>query len=113
MIVDSFIKNNRRLPKIPENIKPYVKGVSYLKDTNQFKVELNEPKISSMQGKILLNRMGLLEQVEQAVLSDIEGKIVWENSTVWNRFSPMLEQISQGFDVDLDEFFEQAKQIDV
>ena len=70
-----------------------------------------------LQGKIELNNQNLLDAAEAAVAAgDTNTKLAWANAIIWYRTSPMIETLGAALGLsptDLDNLFEQAKQISV
>lgn len=73
--------------------------------------------ISKLQGRLQLNKMGLLESVESLInQAGLEAKIYWESSANWERVSPILNRLAptiwpQNTDQMLDDFFVEASKL--
>ena len=71
--------------------------------------------VNQMQGKLLLNKMGLFEATENLIAqSDSETKIYWQTASVWERTSPIIKRFADQLGMseqELDEFFTQAAKI--
>ena len=65
------------------------------------------------QGKILLKRLNLLSQVEQIVSLDAELLIFWENATIWDRTKPIMKNLANQLNQNIDDFFTEANKIDL
>lgn len=71
-------------------------------------------EISPAQGRTQLHRLGMFEDVENAVSqAGGETQIFWEYATVWELTSPTLNQFADMLQIDLKEFFREAEKIKV
>ena len=79
------------------------------------RIPIEDRQITPAQGMTLLSQMNLLSTVEGMIQQSNNEtlKIFWERSTVWNKFSTPVQMISQQLNINLDEFFEDAKQISI
>jgi hypothetical protein len=70
--------------------------------------------ISPAQGRTQLHRMGLLKTAAETV-AQIGGEleIFWEYATNWDKSSQAVQSLAQQFDIDLDDFFDNARKITV
>lgn len=108
------VKNKNGEPDIPDYLDGYVRGYTYRKETDDYKLKIRKPRISSLQGKIMLNELGLLENVESFIQkSDKKTQLAYENATVWERFSPTVIAVGNHFEIDLDDFFKKARDIEI
>jgi hypothetical protein len=74
--------------------------------------EIVPQTITSSQGMIILHRLGKLSAIENIIETmDIETKILWNKATVWNINNPVIIQISNVFDFDLNKLFLEASKI--
>jgi hypothetical protein len=71
--------------------------------------------ITTLQGKLLLVKMGLIDQIEEMITqSGRPEQIYWEYATEWERTSPILNRLAPavGMDQDgLDQFFISASKL--
>lgn len=73
--------------------------------------------ISQLQGMLLLDRMGILAQVEEMVeASGTPAKIYWKTAQNWERTSPILNNLApliwpEDTQAKLDQFFIEAKKL--
>jgi hypothetical protein len=68
--------------------------------------------ITPAQGRIILSRMGKLDDIENAIkLLDKEAQIFWEYALVWHRLNPIVIQLTDQFDFDIDKLFIEASKI--
>jgi hypothetical protein len=73
--------------------------------------------ISQLQGKLMLDLMGLYGQVEEMInQSGTQEKIYWNTAQNWERTSPILNRLApmiwtQNTDQMLDEFFIEASKL--
>jgi len=79
------------------------------------RIPIEDRQITPAQGMTLLSQMNLLSTVEGMIQQSNNEtlKIFWERSTVWNKFSTPVQMISQQLNIDLDQFFIDAKNISI
>lgn len=71
-------------------------------------------EISPAQGRTQLHRLGLFEAVENAVnQAGGETAIFWEYAVTWEINSKVLNQFAEAFQIDLKEFFNEARKINI
>ena len=78
------------------------------------KDELKVKSITPLQAKLQLHRVGLLDEVEAMVASDVEVKLFWEYALVIERNHPILTQVATGLGMteeQLDELFAAASKL--
>ena len=118
MIVNSK-KNSigHTVADIPENIQPYV--VSAKPNTDgTYTLHLSEEYkqlsvIRAAQGKAQLVKLGLYNDVVDMV-EESDGLILhvfWTTDSHWNKNSPTIQSFAKQLDIDLDQFFKEAKEI--
>lgn len=71
--------------------------------------------ITAAQGKTQLLQMGILDQVEQEVVNsnNVALQLFWNNSPTWRISSQAINGLAQQMGVNLEQFFKDAKQIEV
>lgn len=79
------------------------------------KIPLEDRRITPAQGMAVLSQMGLLPTVEGMVnqLNDPIMNIFWTRSVFWDKFSTPIQTIAAQLNIDLDVFFEQAKNVNI
>lgn len=104
------------IPDIPQGLQ--YKSVTLNNDGQTYTVEftpeqLKNNRITPAQGRAQLNREGKLSAVAAHIEqgSNEELKIFWEYSTFWDKNTPTLQSLAQGFSIDLEDFFSKAKSI--
>lgn len=74
--------------------------------------QLAAMQISPAQGRTQLHRLGMLEAVENAVnKAGGETAIFWEYAVTWELHSKVLNQFAEDLQIDLKEFFNEARKI--
>ena len=56
----------------------------------------SEMRCTPAQMRLVLKRLGILEQVEAIALANPEAAILWEYATVIERASPLIDALSSG-----------------
>jgi hypothetical protein len=119
MIVNKILIDNQYVPDIPDGtiyesafLNP--DGETY---TLTGVTEINGVPlvISTLQGKLLLVQMGLLDMLEDMInQAGQPEKIYWEYATTWERASPILNRLAPMIGMsqeDLDQFFINASKL--
>lgn len=99
-----------------------VKGYKLNQDGETYTLELNwisnvPYMITQLQGKLLLNQMKILDQVEAMVEeAGLPTKIYWNTAQTWERTSPILIKLApmiwpENTEKNLDNFFIEAKKL--
>ena len=103
-------------------IEQYTEYPTYVKRCEVLQVEpaeelipiINNDPISPAQGRTQLHRMGLLKTAAETV-AQIGGEleIFWEYAVQWDKNSQAVQSLAAQFDIDLDQFFDNARKITV
>lgn len=118
MIVPKIKTEKGFAPDIPDNIKDYVQGFSLNHDGEAYTLHLLEEYkqlsiIRAAQGKAQLIKLGLYNDVVDMV-EESDGLILhvfWTTDSHWNKNSPTIQSFAKQLDIDLDQFFKEAKEI--
>ena len=104
-------------PDVPEHIEPYVlscrpneDGTYTLQLSNEYK---QMSVIRAAQGKAQLIKLGLYNDVVD-MIEESDGLILhvfWTTDSHWNMNSPTIQNFAKQLDIDLDQFFKDAKEI--
>ena len=107
------------VPDIPTSLEPYVLGYALNPDGETYTLNLSPEwlemqTISPAQGRTQLHRMGLLKTAAETV-AQIGGEleIFWEYAVQWDKNSQAVQSLAAQFDIDLDQFFDNARKITV
>jgi hypothetical protein len=78
-------------------------------------VSIEDRRITASQGMTLLHNMGLLDIVNSMIETSDNPilKIFWDRSVYWDKFSPTIKILANQLNIDLDVFFEDAKNINL
>ena len=105
-------------PNIPERIKPYVTGYTINEDGGTYTLHLSEEYkqksvIRAAQGKAQLAKLGLYNNVADMIeqSDNIILDIFWSTDSHWNKNSPTIQNFAKQLDIDLEQFFKDAKEI--
>ena len=120
MIVQAKGDGTRESPyeaDVPEGIEPYVISRKQ-NDDGTYTIELSEEYkqlsvIRAAQGKAQLIKLGLYNDVVDMV-EESDGLILhvfWTTDSHWNKDSPTIQSFAKQLDIDLDQFFKEAKEI--
>jgi hypothetical protein len=109
-------ENGAFVPDIPQGME--YKSATYRADTDDYLVTFSAEqqdalKITSAQGRVQLHRIAKKSAIDNYIQNsnNEELQIFWEYSTYWLRYSPTIEQLGTQFEIDLDQFFADAKAI--
>jgi hypothetical protein len=119
MIVNKILLDNQYVPDLPEGAvyESYFLNEDGLTYTVTGVTELNGVPltISTLQGKLQLIKMGLLDTIEGMITQEgAAEKIYWEYAIEWERSSPILNRLAPAVGMDqngLDQFFISASKL--
>ena len=118
MIVNKIKTEQGYTADISDNIKEYVEGYTLNPDGETYTLKLSEEYkqlsvIRAAQGKAQLAKLGLYNNVADMVeqSDNIILDIFWSTDSHWNMNSPTIQQFAQQLDIDLEQFFKEAKEI--
>ena len=100
------------------NLDFYEFFVMDINDDNTYTVELRwiylcPQTITPAQGRIMLSRLGKLEDIENTIEHmDKEAQIFWEYALSWDRLNPIVIQLANQFEFDIDNLFIEASKIE-
>jgi hypothetical protein len=95
-----------------------VNSIKLNQDGNTYTISLNwvypcPQTITPAQGRIMLSRLGKLEDIENTIEHmDKESQIFWEYALTWNRSNSIVIQLSNQFGFDIDNLFIEASKIE-
>ena len=106
------------VPNIPEGLE--YKSATYRAKTDDYLIEfspeqMEAQRITAAQGRIQLIRLAKKDAIDKFVAEkgNDELKVYWEYSTYWLRNSPIIIQLGEMFEIDLDSFWADAKNINI
>lgn len=72
-------------------------------------------KITAAQGRVQLIRENKKDAIDLYISTSNNPELqeLWEYSTFWHRYSPVIEQLAQHFNINLDDFWNKAKLIEL
>ena len=112
------VKNINGNPDIPEHLKEHVVGYVYNHLEDNFTLKLSEEYkqlsvIRAAQGKAQLSKLGVYSTVKNMIESSDDEliKIFWEYDPHWNMESPTVKHFAEELNIDLQEFFKNARDI--
>jgi hypothetical protein len=119
MIVKKILKNNQYVPDLPEglvyesctlNLDGETYTIKGLKEINGVPV-----RITTLQGKLQLINMDLLDKVEEIIYSaGSREKVYWEYAINWERSNPIINGFAAAIGMtqeELDSFFIEASKL--
>lgn len=111
-------ENGAFVPDIPEGLE--YKSATYRPETDDYLItfspeQIEANRITPSQGMTQLSRDNKLADIENYISNaqDAELTIFWERAVFWDKNSAIVKSLANAFNIDLEVFWQAAKQIEV
>ena len=118
MVVGKIYTEQGYTADIPEKLKEYVDEFTMNPDGETYTLKLSDEYkqmsvIRAAQGKAQLAKLGLYNNVAEMIeqSDNLILDIFWSTDSHWNMNSPTIQQFAKDLDIDLEQFFKDAKEI--